>query len=105
MLLNNLAWIYAAGGEMKNGELALRYAREALLTSPVNPNVWNTLAEAYYILGQYEPALRASELALDLFRMQQGVTEEQAQGFVQQYQKIQRARDSAKMLLNLNQDE
>lgn len=105
MLLNNLAWIYAAGDEMKNGELALRYAREALLVSPINPNVWNTLAEAYYILGQYEPALRASGYGFDLLRMQQGVTEEQAQGFVQQYQKIQRAMNSSEMLLNPNPDE
>jgi len=61
MVENNLAWIYATGGEMKNGKLALRHAREALLTAPTQASLWNTLAEAYYVFGQYDQALRASE--------------------------------------------
>lgn len=101
---NNLAWVYATGGKMKNGVLALRHAREALLSVPMQPSAWNTLAEAHYMLGQYDEALRASEFAIDLLRLQNGATEDDLNAFQMQYQKILRARDSYKTLLKLNED-
>jgi tetratricopeptide (TPR) repeat protein len=39
MLYNNLAWVYATGGKMKNGPMALRLAREALLMTPYAPSL------------------------------------------------------------------
>ncbi|MDD3276873.1 MAG: tetratricopeptide repeat protein [Kiritimatiellales bacterium] len=104
VLNNNLAWIYATGGEMKNGQLALRYARETILSAPLLPPGWNTLAEAHYILGEYEQALRASEHAIELLYSQEGSLEEDLQNFQLQYQKIQRANESYKMMLNLDGD-
>jgi tetratricopeptide (TPR) repeat protein len=101
---NNLAWVYASGGEMKNGALAVRYAREAILSAPLGPSLWNTLAEAYYVTGQYEKALRSSERALELLNAQGGAKEEDVRGFQAQYRKIQRADEANKRLMGLDQD-
>lgn len=100
-LRNNLAWVYATGGEMKNGKLALRHAREALLTAPYAPALWNTLAEAYYMSGQYDKALQASDQALDLLVLQNFPEKEQT-SFREQNAKIKRAAESYKMLLKLD---
>jgi tetratricopeptide (TPR) repeat protein len=104
VLNNNLAWIYATADEIKNGQLALRYARETILSAPLLSAAWNTLAEAHYILGEYEQALRTSERAIELLYDQEGATEEDRQSFLLQYQKIQRAQKSYKMMLNLDGD-
>jgi tetratricopeptide (TPR) repeat protein len=101
---NNLAWVYATGGEMKNGTLALRHARDAIICDPYNPSLWNTLAEAYYVFGQYEKALRSSEVAIDLLRQQNG-TEAEITSFEEQRAKIQRAESAYKQLLGLDDDE
>ncbi|MDH3346075.1 MAG: tetratricopeptide repeat protein, partial [Kiritimatiellaceae bacterium] len=65
-LHNNIAWCYTTSAEFRNTPKALRHAREALLTSPDNHQIWNTLAEAYYVAGNYEQALRSAEHSLDL---------------------------------------
>lgn len=101
MVQNNLAWVYATGGEMKNGQLALRYAREALLTVPFASSAWNTLAEAYYVSGQYDKALRASETSLEMLRLEEG-SAEAIKGFESQRAKIIRANESYKTLLGLD---
>ena len=101
---NNLAWLYATGGEMKNGRLALRHAREAILITPYVPSAWNTLAEAYYISGQYAQALRSSEHALDLLRMQEH-SEENIKEFEGQRVKILRAAEAYKTFSGLDRDE
>ncbi len=103
MLRNNLAWVYATGGEMKNGKLALLHAREALLTSPYDPAMWNTLAEAYYVSGQYDKALQASDQALDLLTLQNSPEKDQI-SFRGQNAKIKRAAESYKMLLKIDPD-
>jgi Flp pilus assembly protein TadD len=103
MLRNNLAWVYATGDEMKNGKLALRHAREALLTSPYDPAMWNTLAEAYYMSGQYDKALQASDQALDLLTLQ-NVSEKAQTPFKDQNAKIKRAAESYKILFKINPD-
>ncbi|MDD3276303.1 MAG: tetratricopeptide repeat protein [Kiritimatiellales bacterium] len=105
VLNNNLAWIYATGGEMKNGKLALRHAREAILSMPIDPSTWNTLAEAYYMLGQYESALRASEYAIALLYTRKDTTKETLLNFQAQQQKIRRADESYKMMLKLDEDQ
>lgn len=103
MTHNNLAWIYATGGEMKNGALALRHAREALLSGPTQPALWNTLAEAYYVLGLYDEALRASECAFDLLKIQ-NASEKQIAEFGEQRTKILRAGQAHKRLLGTDDE-
>ena len=105
MIQNNLAWVYATGGEMRNGKLAVRHAREAILTVPYAPSAWNTLAEAYYVSGQYDKALSSSEMALDLLRMQEDGSKETLSAFEMQRAKIQRAKDSYKTFFGLDKDE
>jgi Flp pilus assembly protein TadD len=97
LIQNNLAWVYATGGDMKNGKMALRHAREALLSTPYAPSIWNTLAEAYYVSGQYDKALRSSDQALDLLSRQKPSNEEIA-AFKKQHTKIQRAVDASQMM-------
>jgi tetratricopeptide (TPR) repeat protein len=113
---NNLAWIYSVGGEMKNGALALRHAREALLISPYSPALWNTLAEAYYVFGQYDKALRAAECAAEELQIQQAAAEQtekeqtekdkadkekDLRAYQQQIEKIRRAMEVHKQLFDL----
>ena len=93
---NNLSWLYATGGEMRNSEKALRYAREAILSEPDSPSLWNTLAEGYYVAGQYDNALRSAEHALDLLRLQ-NASEETLQKFALQVIKIRRAQEALKI--------
>ncbi|MGE4489308.1 MAG: tetratricopeptide repeat protein [Kiritimatiellales bacterium] len=97
LIQNNLAWVYATGGELRNSKLALRYARESLLLAPMSPSMWNTLAEAYYLAGDYEKAMRSSKVALD--QLQRGKpTEDEVKSFQMQQVKIQRATDALKTL-------
>jgi len=101
---NNLAWAYATGTGVKNKKLALRHAREAILLAPTSFAMWNTLAEAYYMGGEYERALRASEHAIDLLiqldRNQTGMED-----FVAQRMKIERAAKAFKRFEGLDEDE
>ncbi len=64
--LNNLAWIFAAAQDVRfrDGKRAIELARETLLHAPTDYRVWSTLAEAYYIAGEYTRARRAAEEAL-----------------------------------------
>lgn len=98
---NNLAWIYSTGGAMKNGKLAVRHAIEAIMSAPIEASMWNTLAEAYYVSGQYDKARGASEYAIELLRMQNAAAETIAE-FGKQYAKIIRADEATKQLLNLD---
>jgi tetratricopeptide (TPR) repeat protein len=100
MLQNNLSWIYATGGKMKNSKLALRHAREAILIAPFAASLWNTLAEAYYVSGLYDQALRSSEFAIELLRsQQQKASDEEIRSFEAQHTKIQRAAEMYKAFM------
>lgn len=101
---NNLAWIYATGDEIKNGKLALRYAREALLDNPGLPPVWNTLAEAYYVSGDYDAALRSSDLAVELLK-KTNPTQETLASFKEQREKIQRAIEAYKRFQGTDEEQ
>jgi tetratricopeptide (TPR) repeat protein len=70
-LKNNIAWIYAKAKDpaYQNFEKAVKLAREAVLTTPVDYNIWNTLAEAYYGLKDYDRALRSARHALQLAQL------------------------------------
>jgi tetratricopeptide (TPR) repeat protein len=67
-LKNNIAWVYAKAKDpaFQNFEKAVKLAREAVLSSPADYNIWNTLAEAYYGLKDYDRAVRSARHALRL---------------------------------------
>ena len=93
VLKNNLAWVYATARDlsMRNGRRAIQLAQEALLLSPLDCHVWSTLAEAYFVSGRYDKALRDAEQALRLGR------ETNADGkLIEQYQlQVDRCRKAA----------
>lgn len=68
---NNLAWLYATSTDpsVRDGEKAIKYAQEVVVTAPRDFHVWSTLAEAYFIVEKYEEALRAANEALRLVRL------------------------------------
>ena len=101
---NNLAWVYATGKGVKNNELALRHARESILIAPISSSVWNTLAEAYYVAGEYDRALRASEHAIDLL-IQRDSDQTGRESFEAQRMKIQRAAKALRILDGLDEEE
>ncbi|MFP4030007.1 MAG: M48 family metalloprotease [Desulfococcaceae bacterium] len=63
--LNNLAWLLtgADAPDMREPERSLAYARRAVKISDA-AHVLDTLAEAYYVNGKYEDALRVGRQAL-----------------------------------------
>lgn len=95
---NNLAWCYATGPETRNVELALWHSREALLFIPKLPSAWNTLAEAYYVAGDYKKALRSADHALELLQGVENLPEGTRASFEAQRAKILRAEQAFKML-------
>jgi tetratricopeptide (TPR) repeat protein len=68
---NNIAWIYAKATDpaIRDPAKALRYARRALMVTPSDPNIWSTLAEAYYAAGDYPRALRVARQAFQMARL------------------------------------
>lgn len=104
MTHNNLAWCYATGPDVRNKTLALRHAREALLYAPLNPSIWNTLAESYYMAGDYDKAFRSAEHALELLQAN-NPSKETLESFVAQLEKIALARDAWKMLEGIDDEE
>lgn len=101
---NNLAWCYAIDPSGKNKKRAFWHAREALLLTPSFPPVWNTLAEIYYMSGEYEKALRSSKHAIDLLRRTNG-SKSRIDSFQQQLIKIQRAERALKRFDGLDDEE
>jgi len=100
---NNLAWCYATGAGVKDKKKALLHAREAILSSPLSPSMWNTLAEAYYMAGDYDKALRSSEHAIDLL-IQTDQNQTGMASFQAQHQKIQRAQQAFKRFEGLDDE-
>jgi tetratricopeptide (TPR) repeat protein len=68
---NNIAWIYAKATDpaIRDPAKALRYARRALMVTPSDPNIWSTLAEAYFTAGDYPRASRIALQALQMSRL------------------------------------
>ena len=64
--LNNLAWLYATAKDMsmRNPAEALRLARKATELDP-KPHILDTLAESYFINGNFRMALEISRQALE----------------------------------------
>jgi Zn-dependent protease with chaperone function len=63
--LNSLAWLFATAKEqgLRRPRQALILAQAAVERAPLS-HIWDTLAEAYFVNGQYDKALAASRAAL-----------------------------------------
>ena len=69
ILHNNLAWTYAfvPGDNLRNPKAAIVHAwRAVALTEGKHAVYWHTLAEGYYVDGQYEAAISAMARAVGL---------------------------------------
>lgn len=98
-ILNNLAWLYATAsdGKFRDGRRAAELAQRALLLAPGDYHVWSTLAEAYYVQGEYERAERAAREAHTLavrFQAPEKVRLE----YVQQVDRCKRAAQALQIL-------
>ncbi|TAN36420.1 MAG: tetratricopeptide repeat protein [Verrucomicrobia bacterium] len=96
VLKNNIAWVYATAADlsMRNGPRAIQLAQEALMLNTVDCHVWSTLAEAYFISGRYDKALRSAEQALRL-----GQDTKADAKLIEQYQlQVERCRKAAESM-------
>lgn len=68
MIKNNLAWAYVKVKDtaIRNPGKAITLARAAVLDTPADYLIWNTLSEAYLAEGRYDRALKAAQSALRL---------------------------------------
>jgi membrane associated rhomboid family serine protease len=68
--MNNAAWAFATSSDpaIRNPALALEYARLAVAAGQnhPDPNHLDTLAEAYYVNGQYDDAVKTEQRAIAL---------------------------------------
>ncbi len=104
---NNLAWLYATAEDpsVRNGEKAIRLAQEAMVEAPNDHHVWSTLAEAYYVTGQYEKAYRAiQQMAALATKYGRGITKETVAEYNEQILRCKRAWDSEKALNGEDED-
>ena len=64
--LNNLAWMYATARDQRfrNPQEALRLARKAAQRDP-QPHILDTLAESYFINGDYQSAIETIQQAIE----------------------------------------
>lgn len=98
-LKNNIAWLYATSEELsfRDPERAIVLAQSALLLAPSDFHVWSTLAEAYYIDGQYSKAARAAQQAL-LLAKQKGSDADSIREYNDQLVKCRRAEQAMSIL-------
>ena len=63
---NNAAWVYATADDpaVRDGNRAVALAREALVSAPGSYHIWSTMAEGYYVTGQFERALETAQEAI-----------------------------------------
>jgi len=100
-LLNNLAWMYATAEDpsVRDGQKAIRFAHEAMTLAPTDHHVWSTLAEAYYVSGDYEKAHRAvTHMARLATRFGKNITEQSVKSYNEQIRKCKRAMDTAEAM-------
>ena len=98
--LNNLAWLYATAKdpEFRDGKKAIKYAQMAMVLNPNDHHIWSTLAEAYYVSGQYEKAVRAATQMANLAARYGQLTQENIDTYNEQLRKCQRALKAEKIL-------
>ncbi|NCD33536.1 MAG: tetratricopeptide repeat protein [Spartobacteria bacterium] len=93
-LLNNLAWLYATSPDisLRDGNTAIKYAQKALMIAPDNYHVWSTLAEAYYLKGEYQSAKKAAKATIDMADAA-GASSRERQRYQKQHEKCAKASD------------
>lgn len=98
-LKNNVAWLYATAKDssIRNGKKAVALAQEALVLAPRDFHVWSTLAEGYYVLGQYDRAFRNAEEALRLAQLA-GADRPTLADYERQLQKSKRAAEAMSLM-------
>ncbi len=81
--LNNLAWLLATCEvqQFRDPERALRLAQKATELEKA-PHILDTLAESYYVNGQFEAAVAAEMLALNLAKTDRSYYQKQLQKFM-----------------------
>ncbi len=98
-IINNIAWVYATAEDfsVRDSAKSIAYAQDALLLAPDNYHIWSTLAEAYYVAGQYDKSVRAAEEAI-----RQGVLSKaqpaEIQGYERQLARGKRAADAMSLV-------
>ena len=80
--LNNLAWLYATceNKSFRNPEEAVKLAEKAVALDQA-PHVWDTLAESYYVSGNFEKAVKAGKGALESAKKNHAYYEKQLKKF------------------------
>jgi predicted Zn-dependent protease len=104
---NNLAWLYATATDpaFRDGQEAVRLAHEAMVLEPYSHHVWSTLAEAYYVTGDYEKAYRAiRHMAAVAIRQNVSVSKSAVEDYNAQIRKCKRALDIQKMISGEDED-
>ncbi len=88
-VLNNLAWLYATCQDhnFRNPKEAVRLAEKAAKLDNA-PHIWDTLAESYYVNGNYEKAVAAAKHALKLARKNRSYYEKQLRKFMNATEKV-----------------
>jgi len=70
-----------------------------MVLAPYDHHIWSTLAEAYYVTGQYEKAYRAiTHMASLAARYGQNITKDMIADYNEQILRCKRAWDSEKAL-------
>ena len=88
-VLNNLAWLYATCEDRKfrNPKRAVQYAEKAVAFEDA-PHTWDTLAESYYVNGEYKKAVSAAKRALGLAGKNRSYFENQLEKFMKANERI-----------------
>ena len=101
---NNLAWLYATADDKKfrDAEKSLDLSLKALALAPFDKHIWSTLAEAYFISGNFSKAKRAMQQVVDLATQEKGnLTQDMVKTYNSQIEKFDRALKTQE-LMNLN---
>ena len=101
---NNLAWLYATADDKKfrDAEKSLDLSLKALALAPFDKHIWSTLAEAYFISGNFSKAKRAMKQVVDLATQEKGnLTQDMVKTYNSQIEKFDRALKTQE-LMNLN---
>ncbi len=93
--------MYATAEDLsvRDGQKAIRLSHEAMVLAPTDHHVWSTLAEAHYVSGDYEKALRAvTHMASLATRFGKNITEQSVKDYNEQIRKCKRALDTAEAM-------
>ena len=89
-VMNNLAWLYATceDEKLRDPEKAIVLAQKAVASENA-PHILDTLAESYYVNGQFEKAVSPGKKALGLSKTNHSYYEKQLKKFTEAAEKEQ----------------